>query len=158
MNQLTDEQRRSIENDCTMLMYRYAIYADHHPECFSEVFAEDAVWIRPGMEMHGAAEAQKFMDEAQRACRQDNPHGHLTRHAITTSLVEVQDHDRAEGIFYGLVFRDEDFAGSLPVSMNTMELVVEYRTRFVRTAAGWRIGRHQAQHVFRRAGKDAPGQ
>lgn len=150
MNELTDEARRAIEHDCLMLMNRYAIYADHHPERFSELLADDAIWVRPGMEMHGRTEAQAFMDENQRANREDNPHGHLTRHLITSAHIEVEDLDHARGIIYALVFRDERFAGDLPVPMNTIELVVEYRTNFARSSEGWLISRHHAQHVFRR--------
>ena len=150
MSVLTDAERRGIEHDCTMLMHRYAVNADQHIDRFTEVFTDDVVWVRPGQEMHGHAEMQAFMDGNVRANREANPSGHLTRHMMTTIDIRVVDANHAEGVSYALVFRDERFGGSLPVPMSTIELVVEYRDSFVKTASGWKIDRHEAQHVFRR--------
>ena len=138
-----DEVRRQIQHDCTMLMHRYTVNADHHPEQFTEVFCDDVVWVRPGMEMHGREEMQAFIDA-------NTGPGSLTRHMITTVDIRVVDENSATGTSYALVFRDDEFGGTLPVPMNTIELVVEYRDEFALTDAGWRIARHEALHVFRR--------
>lgn len=147
---VSDALRREIEHDCTMLMHRYAVNADQHIDRFFEVFTPDALWVRPGMEMRGHAEIQAFMDNMAKSLREANPHGHLTRHLMTTMRIDVVDADKAEGVTYALVFREENFAGTVPVAMNQIELVVEYRDIFVRTPNGWLIDRHEAQHVFRR--------
>ncbi len=147
---VSDETRRAIEHDCIRLMHRYAINADQHNDRFTDVFTPDVVWIRPGMEMRGHAAMQAFIDETIAALRARNPAGPLTRHVITSIDIRVIDEDHAQGVTYGLVFRDNDFSGTLPTPMNTLELVVEYRDEFVRTAAGWLISRHEAEHTFRR--------
>ena len=146
----SDQQRREIEHDCTMLMHRYAVNADHHIDRFHEVFTKDALWVRPGMEMRGHAEIQGFMDANLAAMRAEKPSGQLTRHMITTVRIDVADIDRAQGVTYALVFRDADYTGALPVAMNQIELLVEYRDEFRPTSLGWRISRHEAQFIFKR--------
>ena len=152
MATMTDEERWGIEHACWATFNRYLTNADHHIDRFTETFTEDVVWIRPSGEMHGHAEMQAFMDENVAMQRAGNPHGHVTRHMLTTSRIEVRDAGNADGIFYALVFRDENYGGTLPVPMNTIELVVEYHSSFVKTSRGWLINRHHAQHVFRRGG------
>ena len=131
-------------------MQRYAICADRDLLRLPELFAEDGIWVRPGNDMRGHREMRAFVEQVQRGILASNPNGHLTRHMFTTSMIEAQDDDHASGIFYALVFRDEHNDGTLPRPMNMIELVVEYRTDFKRTESGWRIVRHEAEHVFRR--------
>ena len=151
MSTVTDEQRCIITQQCLATFNRYLVNADHHIDRFTDAFTEDVLWVRPGMEMVGHAAMQSFMNENRAACIASNPpHGHLTRHMLTTSVIDVMDADNASGMFYALVFRSEAFAGTLPVPMNEPELVVEYRSTFRRTTKGWLICRHQAQHILRR--------
>jgi hypothetical protein len=151
MTDLSEDRKNLIRQSCLATFNRYMINADHHIDRFTEVFTGDVVWIRPSGTMVGHAEMQAFMDQGQAARQKENPpHGHLTRHLLTTSHIEVTSAHQADGIFYALVFRDEGFAGELPVAMNMPELLVEYRSRFVDTAQGWLIAEHHAQHVFRR--------
>ena len=151
MTTLTEDQRNSIMQSCLATFNRYLMNADHHVERFTETFTEDVEWVRPGMTMRGHDEMQNFMNEVRDASVASNPpHGHVTRHMLTTNVIDVIDADNAEGTFYGLVFRHEKFGGTLPVPMNEIELVVEYRSSFRRTEEGWLICKHRAQHVFRR--------
>lgn len=146
----SEDVRRAVEHDCLGLMQRYALTADRDLTGLPDLFAEDGVWVRPGNEMRGRAAMRAMLDAVVQAIHADNPHGHVTRHMFTTSQVDALDDDHARGTFYALVFRDENFDGTMPRPMNTIELVVEYNTEFVRTAEGWRIARHRAEHVFRR--------
>ena len=151
MTVLSENHKNAIRQSCLATFNRYLINADHHVERFTEVFTDDVVWIRPSGKMVGHGEMQAFMDKGAAARRLANPpHGHLTRHMLTTSHIDVSTASQADGIFYALVFRDERFAGELPVAMAMPELVVEYRSRFVETAKGWLISEHYAEHVFRR--------
>lgn len=141
-------QSQAIEQACLATFNRYLINADHHVDRFTEVFTPDVVWTRPGGAMHGHAEMQAFMDDIWRQRFADNPHGHVTRHMLTTHLVTAESATRASGIFYALVWRAEDYAGTLPLAMRAPELVVEYRSRFALHNGRWLIDRHEAQHVF----------
>lgn len=148
---MTEDQINSITQSCLRTFNRYLMNADSHVERFTETFTEDVEWVRPGMVMRGHAEMQAFMDTNKKAFVDSNPpHGHVTRHMLTTSVIDVKDADNADGEFYALVFRHEEYQGELPVPMNEIELVVHYNSKFVRTDKGWLINKHQAQHVFRR--------
>jgi hypothetical protein len=139
MADLSEEQRNHIRQSCIATFNHYLINADHHVDRFTETFTDDVTWVRPSGTMTGHGEMQAFMDANVAAQRAGNPHGHVTRHLLTTADVEVRDADHAEGTFYALVFRDEGFGGTLPVPMTMPELVVEYRSCFLRTSAGWLI-------------------
>jgi len=143
-------ERQRIEQACLATFNRYLINADHNPERFTQVFTPDVVWKRPGGEMRGHAEMQAFMDEVMRQRFEASPHGHVTRHMLTTHLITVHSSRQASGIFYALVYRSETYSGALPVPMEQPELVVEYRSRFALSGEEWLIDRHKAQHVFSR--------
>lgn len=144
------EERRAITTDCLSLFNTYLINADHHLDRFTDVFTEDVVWTRPGGEMRGHGEMRAFMDRITHDRLAENPNGHITRHMLTTHQITVESATRASGIFYALVYRGDDYAGTLPVPMQLPELVVEYHSSFVLTDKGWLIDRHDAQHIFSR--------
>lgn len=146
----SEDVRRAVEHDCVMLMQRYAVTADRDITALADLFAEDGVWVRPGMEMRSPAEMREAMGGVAAGILAGNPHGHVTRHMFTTCLVEADDDDHAHGTFYAQVFRDETFDGTMPRPMNSPELIVEYNTAFRRTGQGWRIARHEAKFAFRR--------
>lgn len=150
MSELDPGTKRAISAECLATFNTYLVNADHHHERFTDVFTADVVWVRPGGEMHGKGEMRAFMDRVLQERRAANPHGHVTRHLLTTHAITVESAMRASGIFYALVYRGENFAGDLPMPMEQPELVVEYRSSFVLSKGSWLIDRHEAMHVFSR--------
>lgn len=147
---LSDTERSVIERRCEGLLHRVLVGADHDLERFFSAFADDVVWVRPVGTMNGKGEMRAFMEGNQKKLREENPNGHLTRHLLSSFDIDVIDDENAQSTAYAQVYRDEKFDGALPVKMNEPELVVEYRSRYRKTADGWRIARHQAIWVFKR--------
>src|SRR5688572_23891212 len=142
------EEPGAIREACRQLLYRYAIAVDAREwDKVAACFVPDLIWRRPGMEpMRSHQDVLDFFHnmEARRA------QAHPNRHLMTTISVEVESADRARSVAYALVYRDPAFGGDLPSPMpDGPELVVEYKDVFARTADGWRIGDHEAIHVFR---------
>jgi hypothetical protein len=148
MNEL---ERAAADSACRQLLYRYATAVDARdwPRLLS-VFTPDATWRRPEMQpMRGHAQILAFFEAVDTRRYTENPRGYLHRHMFTTISIEVADAARATGIAYGLVFMHRDYHGVRPVPLPPPELIVEYRDVFVRTADGWRISEHEAEHLFR---------
>lgn len=136
---------------CSDVIMRYATSVDRHDwDGLMAYWADDCVWVRPGVDpMVGPAAARAHFEalEAERVAA--NPWGFLQRHPVTTLWVDPQDEDHADAIWYAIVFSDRGWTGALPRPMMEPFLVVEYHTSFRRAASIWQIARHEAVHVFR---------
>jgi uncharacterized protein (TIGR02246 family) len=137
-----DETRiAAIQTACAMLVARYGHLADQREHrAFSEVFAPDGEWIRPGMHMRGREEIFRFMES--------RPPQALTRHVVGSIDIEVIDADHARGLSYTTVYRERDFTGKLPVPLRQPEMVVDYRDDYLRIDGRWHIARRQTAVVF----------
>ena len=141
---LTREEIAAIEHGCAMLYHRLGVAADHAFRGFVECFAKEAVWVRPSMSMRGRDEIRAFIDkESARSTR------HLTRHLYSTIVIDVADRNRARGVAYAFIYRDESPA-NLPAPMQLPELVVSYQSEFIFEDGGWKFSRHEAEHTFSR--------
>ncbi len=132
---MDDLARLLAERACLRLMTGYCTHLDAwEVDTFLELFIPDGVWRRtaprPTIDLAGR--------EAIRAFFHKRPTHSLSRHLILNPVVDILDADTARGVCVGLVVRG-DATGTLPVPMRGVELIVEYRHRFVRTAEGWRI-------------------
>lgn len=146
---LSDAERSVIERRCEGLLHRVLVGADHDLERFFSAFTDDVVWVRPVAVMNGKAEMRAFMEGHQKKQREENPHGHLTRHLLSSFDIDVIDSENAESTAYAQVFRDAHFDGKLPAKMSAPELLAEYRSKYRKTPEGWRIAHHEAKWVFK---------
>ena len=131
----------AIQTACAMLVARYGHLADQREhQAFSELFATDGEWIRPGMHMRGREEILHFMESRSPTA--------LTRHVSGGVHVEVIDTEHAHGLSDTTVYREPNFAGRLPVRLLQPEMVVDNRDQYVRIDERWHIAKRHTTVVF----------
>ncbi|MDB5861377.1 MAG: hypothetical protein JWQ76_5066 [Ramlibacter sp.] len=137
-----DELRTAaIQVACMNLVARYGQLADQREhQAFSEVFAPEGEWIRPGMHMRGREEIFRFMES--------RPARALTRHVCGSIAIDVADEDHARGLSYTTVYRESDYGGSGTARLVQPEMVVDYRDTFVRIDGRWHIASRHTTVVF----------
>ena len=142
MAQLKEE----IERECAHLVLRSLRAFDERDwTAYAELFAEEGVFIRanaPGEPLVGR--------NAIRRALEGRPASRLTRHLCTNLEIDVLDGERARGFCYLLLYAGEASQPETTGSMlaDGVQRVGEYRDTFVRTLAGWRIGRREGRLVF----------
>ncbi len=138
--------REESERACARLVLRsLRVFDERDWTAYAALFTEDGVFIRanaPGEPLIGR--------EAIRRALEERPASRLTRHLCTNLEIDVLDGDHARGFCYLLLYAGDesqpDAAGSRPA--DGVQRVGEYRDTFVRTSAGWRIGRREGRLVF----------
>jgi hypothetical protein len=116
----------SIILNCTRLAHQFCILADGPDSATAAtLFAEDGVFERGP----ARAEGRSAIERMFRA----RPAQMLTRHAITTSLIDVEGPDAASGRHYCLVHV------STPEARLSSPIVRDYRDRYRLTNEGWKI-------------------
>src|SRR5690606_21379890 len=121
-----------IQSACAAVLARAAHCADaHDARGYTDLFAPDARWSRPGMVMQGHAEIHAFM--------RDRSPSNVTRHVNGSVWVEVIDADHARSQSYAVVYRDPAWSGSGPARLTGPEIVADYRDTFRRIAGEWKI-------------------
>jgi hypothetical protein len=111
---------------CTRLAHQFCVFADRPDAGLSaELFAEDGVFERGEARAEGrAAIREMFLAR---------PPQMLTRHAITTSVIDVVGPDRATGRHYCLVHV------SGPDIKRTAPIFRDYQDSYRLTSEGWKI-------------------
>lgn len=137
---MDDLERLLVERACLRLMTEYCTYLDNRDtDTFLELFLPEATWIRtaplPPIDLAGREAIRAFFN--RRATHS------VSRHLVINPVVDVIDANNAKGVSFGLVVRGPAGDGTLPVPMRGLELLVEYRDNFVRTAQGWKFGRRE---------------
>jgi len=139
-----------VESACARLVLRSIRAFDEHDwRTYAQLFTEDGVFIRanePREPLVGPAAI-----EAALAAR---PTTRLTVHLCTNIEIDVLDREHAAGRCYLLLYSGD---ASQPESgagrrAEAVQRVGEYRDRFVRTAAGWRISRREGRLIFQSIG------
>jgi len=126
---------------CRDLSDRYALAVNTNDvDAFVALFAEDAVWERPGMAMHGPAEIRAFIAGQFGQARHVR---HLNGHCV----VDVIDADTGQVRSATTVYEMRD-TGEAVVSLPPPALIAEYETTMVRVGEAWRIRRHKASVRF----------
>lgn len=141
---LDDLTRLAHEQACARLVTVYCnAYDARDYERLLAIFSDDAVWCRPvGKAMAGKAAMRAFLDARAPDI--------LLRHHVSNILIDVDAAGlTASGESYGIVFRQHGFDGQLPAVLHQPELVVHYRHRFTRGAAGWRVQYHETNWIFK---------
>ena len=131
---LSEDDRIAVERACLRIVHEMALHTDAASyEDALALFTDDAVMDRDGERFEGI--------EALRAAYASRPSGRLTRHVLSNTVVRITGPDDAESISYVTVYRyvrtrpDE----APPYQVPGPEVLGEYRDRFRRTAAGWRL-------------------
>jgi SnoaL-like domain len=145
---LSDIEHTIIDCECRRLLNRLVVGADHDFERFLNVFSDNAIWIRGSEEIWGKAAIRASIEDSRRIRRKANPNGHLARHVLTSTDVDAKDSNRADAVAYCIVFRAKEFDGQLPARMSSPDLLVEYRSSFLKTTEGWKIVRLESRQIF----------
>ncbi len=116
----------SVVFECTRLANRFCCLADRSDAAgVANLFTADGTFERGDLRVEGQPAIEKMTAS--------RPSGMVTRHLLTTSLVEAIGDEAAEGTHYCLVYVSG--AGQNPEH----PIVREYRDRYRRTPDGWRI-------------------
>ena len=123
---MTLTENASVVFECTRLAHRFCYVADRSDAAgVANLFTANGKFERGDLRVEGRPGIEKMTAS--------RPAGMLTRHLLTTSLVEAIGADAAEGTHYCLVYISG--AGQNP----DHPIVREYRDRYRLTDEGWRI-------------------
>lgn len=141
---MDDLARLLIERACLRLMTAYCTHLDNREtEAFLDLYTPEATWIRteplPAIELAGREAIRGFVERRGADS--------YSKHLVINPVIDVIDADTAKGVSFGMVVRGPA-DGALPVPMRGLELLVEYRDSFVRTAAGWRFARREMSRLI----------
>ena len=132
------------ERDCLRLMSDYCRHLDSRDEdAFVRLFTETAVFTK--------ATAPVYEDQGHEAIRarvRMRPPSILSRHLMLNHIIDVDGPSSARGVAVGMVVRGNRDREDWPMPLRGVELVMEYRMVFARTADGWRIGRCDTQRLM----------
>lgn len=137
------EEERAIERACSRLVTRYCHLIDQGAASqIGELFSESGIWSSAektliGRDAIGRSFAQREADA-----------GRMSRHVCSTSMIDVETADAARGLTYLTLYRQDGPVGRNVSRVRGPRLVGEYRDRFVRTPAGWRIGHREVVVAF----------
>ena len=121
-----------IEDACTGLVLDYAYYRDRpDAQAFADLFAHDGE-----LEVLGDRFVGRDAIHARLANAAGGP---VFRHMMSTIRIFPVDADHATGVSYVTVYAAQ--GSELPLALGEPAAVGEYHDEFVRTEAGWKIGR-----------------
>ena len=150
---LDELERLLIERQCLRLMTNYCLYLDdRNTEAFLDLFVDDAVWIQmnePPYELSGREAVRRFVEA--RSTRKIN------RHLMLNPQVTVLSANQATAFSIGLVIDGPRQGDTLPVPLNGIELLVEYRDTFRLDPKGWRIVRREMTRIIDKKAPVAAG-
>ena len=136
--------RIAAERACERLMARYALAVNEWDiDTFVSLFTPDAVWQRPHVPaLNGHAEIRAFMEQ------QPSKEGRTLRHVNGLCLVTVADDGLSATSYSQTTVYDTPQTGTLPVPLNGVDMVVEYRDRLVKVGDEWLFARRDTTQVF----------
>jgi hypothetical protein len=140
---MEDIERMLIERECERLVVTYCHYVDHGVASrIADLFTDDGVWTAPGVRMEGRE--QLLAGFGQREANKQR----MSRHVCQNFLCDVIDADHAEGVVYLILYRHDGDPERTVSPISGAEMVGEYRDRFVRTEAGWRLAERNTLATF----------
>ncbi|MYM26294.1 hypothetical protein GTP46_27050 [Duganella sp. FT135W] len=138
------------EQDCRDLVVEAAVLIDAQSyERFAALFIENGVLVRPGAEplLGRAAIIESY---------RSRPHGRITRHLISNSLVTLESDTAAHGTSYVQLWSgmSSDIPGPFGRPAQTRQVIGEFVDYFTLTVEGWRFSRREASFtLFREDGE-----
>jgi|GEM_PF-251659 len=140
---MTDLDKLLTERECERLIQLYCHWTDHGEAArVADLFTEDGVWASADNTMNGRESIRRGFQARQANTRR------MSRHICTGALIDVIDADNASGVVYLTLYRHDAEAGRTTSPTQAPSMIGEYRDRFVRTAAGWRIQRREIHISF----------
>ncbi len=142
-------ERLLAQQACRDLVLRAAACADAgDAQALSQLFAEDAVLVRPNAQpLQGRA--------AILGAYAQRPADRITRHLVTNTLVELGEPGRAQARSYVLLWSgaEGDPAGPAGRPAQARQMVGEFDDEFSCDAESrWQIARREARFVLHRDG------
>lgn len=134
--------RMEAERACERLVMRYALAVNAWDiDTFVALFTPDAVWQRPHVApLNGHAAIRAFMDS--------QPKERTLRHVNGLCVVSVDDHGTAASSISQTTVYETPVRGALPVPLDGVAMVVEYRDRLARVGTDWLFARRDTTVVF----------
>lgn len=144
---MDDHDLLMAERACARLVTQYCHFIDHGAAGrVAELFAVDGVWSSTERVMTGQAEIARGFEARERNA------GRRSRHVCGNLLLDLEGPAHAAGVTYLTLYRHDGEADLQIAPLEGPVLVGEYRDRFVRSDAGWRIQRREVVVSFVRAG------
>lgn len=138
---MTEAERIAIEHACTRLMVRYCHLVDSYSHVdLVELFAQDGVWDGVKGPLKGHDAIRGYLDAKAPS---------YGRHHVTNMLVDVKDHDHAEGSCYFTFYTAPGHKGDGPAPSVAPTVMGRYVDKYVRAATGWRIAHRKMVIEFR---------
>jgi len=131
---LTEDLRLQAESACRQVIHELALYTDAGDYARAlALFTNDAVMDRDGERFVGI--------EALQSAYAARPPNRITRHVLANTVVRLLSPEEAEAISYVTVYRHVRSGADdrPPYAMSGPDVLGEYRDRFRRTVAGWRL-------------------
>ena len=124
--------RRSLEWDCTQLIYQfYGCLDDHLYEELADLFVADGAWVRLGKPLVGPQAILDTMRERKRW---------VTAHLVTNVRIIVTDINHAESSQYVTLYRHEDWDASHGPAPVVLPLgILRHRDKLVRIDGTWKF-------------------
>ena len=146
MAELSKAEMLLAEQECHALAIEYAEIVDSlEYERLPEIFAEDAVLIRPG----NAQETVRGLNNIV-ASFTSRPRNRLTYHIMSNIRVRVETPETASGTCRVLLFTSD---ASEPQTaegrkVSSKQLMGTYHDRYVRTKNGWRFAERRGGILY----------
>lgn len=146
MTEFSQAEMRNVEHACYALAIEYAEIIDSHDYArLPEVFAEDALFVRPMAPNEPIRGADKIV-----AMFQSRPRNRLTQHLICNFRVKMETMDAAIGTCRVLFFSSDVSEPETPEGRKaaSKQSIGVYHDRYVRTKDGWRIAERSGTMIF----------
>lgn len=136
---MDSQEKQSIEQACCTLLAEYAVAVDSGDgAAMAALFTPDGTLRRGDLTLRGPAEIPTILGK-----RPDNL---VMRHLLTTIRIRVIDSANAEGLSYYMVYNGR--GAELPLPMGQPFSIGDWRSRFVRTEAGWKLADQEIARTF----------
>jgi hypothetical protein len=140
--QLSADEVRAIEWDCTQVLIRFFNYFDQwRYREMADVFVPDGVWHRQGKALRGRTEILAALDARSTTRR--------VRHVVTNVQIDVLAADAATSLLYLTAYMHDTgakLAGPPRIRAPYLFLVVP--GRLVRAGVGWKISSMEMNREF----------
>ncbi len=138
---MNESEHETARRACEALITRYTHIADFGPgSSMPDIFTGDGVWT-------SGEETYEGRDALAAFFGRDKGHA-KSRHVSSNVAVTITADDEAEALSYFTLYRYSEEKPRVPDLDQQPVILGEYRDRFVRTEAGWRISRREAAVGF----------
>lgn len=142
----SDIEKLVVERACERLVARYTFAAD-----FGDIDTAVAQYAENGS-LTVAGKTYEGRDAIRKRLA-DQPAGQISRHLVSSVLVDVLGAESARGRAYVAIYRGTALGGAPagPLPIDLPFLVGHYEDSFVLTSDGWRFGERTLVTTFRKS-------